>query len=219
MHTLQESRQDFFAKLLKQDFQGSMAVIEATLEAGFPPKAILLNVVSQAMDEIGVMQANREITLSEVYVVAKIGDAAVERLLRFSKEKPETTATIIIGSAPGDYHSLGRKIVSSFLRMGGFKVIDLGLSASPAQLVDRAVEENAAVICVSALLLHTALRIIEVREIINQRELQDQIKLVVGGAVFNFDDQLYKTVGADATARNAPGAVTVIRALLGAKRP
>jgi len=206
-------REQFLSALNTQNRDGALALIDSALQAGFPPKLIILRVISAALDTIGERQAHQEITLSEVFLMARISDAALERLLQRMREKPETRGTVIVASATGDYHSLGRKILCSFLRVGGFRVVDLGASVASATIVDRAVSENAAVICVSALLLHTAQNITEVRELIDTRNLKDQIKLVVGGAVFNMDPQLFHSVGADATARNAPAAVAVVRSM------
>lgn len=225
MDDLNSYRKTFFEALIHQDMAQSMAVIESALQAGVPAKRILLNVVSAAMDQVGDLQANQEITLSEVFVMARISDSAIDRLLRvvhFRVSRPYSDnseeISVIVGSAEGDYHSLGRKIVCSFLRMAGFQVTDLGVNVSAEKFVDRAEAQNAPVICVSALLLHTAENITKIRELLCERGLENRIKLVVGGAVFNFDRELYHMVGADATAVNAPGAVAVVRSLLGEKR-
>ncbi len=205
----------FFERLLEQDMPRSMDVIEKALADAIPPGNILQSVVGAAMERVGRMQSYKILTLSEVYMMAMISDTAIERLLREMPVLPKPIGTIVIGSPEGDYHSLGRKIVSSFLRAASFQMIDLGGSVAATTFVDRAVKENACVIAVSALLLHTAERIIEIRKLIDERQL-NQIKLVVGGAAFNFDSELVKRVGADGMAPNAISAVTAIQSLIGA---
>lgn len=210
---MQEYRNRFLERLVAQDVGGSMEVIETALTAGIPADKILLMIVSSAMDEIGQRQANQEITLSEVFVTANIGEMAIERLLTQMPQRPVPVGTVVIGTIQGDYHSMGRKIVSSFLRVASFRVIDLGSNVVPSRFVDTAVAEHASVICASALLLHTAENIKEIRRLIDERNLNRWVKLVVGGAAFNLDRQLYRTVGADATAPNALGAVACVRIL------
>jgi 5-methyltetrahydrofolate--homocysteine methyltransferase len=214
MESLDSARDQFLDQLLHLDIQGGMAVIKTAVDAGFPAKSILLKVVSAAMETIGQMQANQVVTLAEVYIMSRIGDMAIERLMPMITDRPASAGTVILGSAFGDHHSLGRKIVGSFLRTASFRVIDLGRSVNSQLFIDTALAEQSHVICVSALLLHTAENIKEIRALLQTRGLEDQIKLIVGGAVFNFDDQLYKVVGADATARNAPGAVAAVRSML-----
>jgi methanogenic corrinoid protein MtbC1 len=70
---------------------------------------------------------------------------------------------------------------------------------------------------VSALLLHTAEKIKEIRQLLDERHLSPRIKLAVGGAAFNIDRELARTVGADGTALNALGAVAYVRSLQGGR--
>ncbi len=217
MRTLTHFRTDFLDKLVNLDVEGAMAVIEAAIDSGAKPGDILLNVVNAGMKEVGIKQADKEITLSEIYVIARIADAAIERLLKLFPEKPATEGRVVIGTALGDYHGLGRKIVASFLRAENFEVIDLGMSVKPSTFVDTAVEKKAQAICVSALLLHTAQGIKDINALLVERDLKDKIKLIVGGAALNFDRRLYRELGADATARNASDAVRVVRLAIGAK--
>jgi methanogenic corrinoid protein MtbC1 len=53
-----------------------------------------------------------------------------------------------------------------------------------------------------------------VRKILDERKLAGRIKLVVGGAPYRFDPQLYKSVGADAWADDGITAAKVIRGLV-----
>jgi trimethylamine corrinoid protein len=217
MQDLTPYRQQFFDKLVNQDIAGGATVIESAIASGAPPETILLEVVSSAMDEIGRMQANQEITLSEIYVIAKIAEKAINRLLGAMPKSPPSAGTVAIGTVAGDYHGLGRKIVGSFLRAAGFRVHDLGVSVPSKDFVNTAVAMDASVICASALLLHTAEKVREIRTLLHERGLEDKIKLVAGGAAFNFDRELYRALGADATALNASDAVTVVRQLMEVK--
>ncbi|MGB8644314.1 MAG: cobalamin-dependent protein [Anaerolineae bacterium] len=214
MHELTSYRRQFFDSLFNQDLAGGASLVESAIASGAPPERILLEVVSPAMDEIGKMQANQEITLSEIYVISKIAERAINRLLELMPASPLSIGTVAIGTVAGDYHGLGSKIVSSFLRAAGLSVHDLGLSVSGQDFVDGALAIGASVICASALLLHTAEHIREIRSILHERGLEDRIKLVVGGAPFNFDCELYRTLGADATAVNASAAAAVVRHIM-----
>ena len=212
-------QKQFFDRVVAKDMTGSMAVIEVALnDDALSPAQILLSVVSGAMDQVGRMQLNEVVTLSEVFMMAAIGDAAIDRLGKELPELPFQAGTVVLGSAEGDYHSLGRKIVGSFLRVAGFKVIDLGASVSAAKFVESAVSENAGVIGVSALLLHTAEKIKEIRDLLDERHLNNRIKLMVGGAAFNFDRHMVRRVGADGMALNAMGAVAAVRSLNGQRK-
>ena len=209
---------EFFDAMMGLDAPGAKQVIQTALAADVAPEAIVLDIFCPAMDRFGVLQANQEITLSEIYAVARIGDNVLDQLMPLMPKSKRIAGTVVVGTVAGDFHGMGAKIVGTFLRMAGFVVHELGINVPAAAFVNTAVEKGASVICASTLLLHTLDRIREIRHLLQERQLEERIKLVVGGAPFNFDDQLYKTVHADATAVNAMDAIEVVSQLTEAVR-
>jgi methanogenic corrinoid protein MtbC1 len=108
-----------------------------------------------------------------------------------------------MGNTEDDYHVLGRSMVVSFLRIKGWKVVDLGCDVSARDFVDQAVKAGACVIGASAMMLTTARNIRGIREEIDRRGLADRIKLAVGGAVFRMRPELVVELGGEGTAANA----------------
>ncbi len=217
MASIEPYRELFYEMLVQHNIREGIGAIEWAIDSGIPPRTILMDVINSAMDEIARLQTNKEITLSDIYIVSKIADRSIDRVLGLMPDTMIPAGKIVIGTVSGDYHGLGRKIVASFLRAAGFQVHDLGLNVPSVKFVKTAVDLGAPVICASALLLHTAINVLDIRETLQQAGLEKDIKLVVGGAAFNFDKELYRAVGADATAVNALDAVAVVRDLVGAK--
>ncbi len=211
---LTEHREGFLRAVLSLNRAEADRAIEVALATGIDPTQVLIEIINGAMDVVGQKQANRELVLSRIYLISKIVDAAINRVLSVLPKAPRTVGTVVIGTPQGDHHGLGRKIVGSFLRAAGIQVIDLGISVPGRDFVSTAIGMQAEVIAMSALLLHTIEEVTRVREILDQRGLQRRIKLVVGGAPFTFDAELYRQVGADATGKNATDAVRVIRQMI-----
>ncbi len=53
-----------------------------------------------------------------------------------------------------------------------------------------------------------------VRRILRERGLEDQVRIIVGGAPFRFDPELHRTIGADAWAKDGITAGRVITQLI-----
>jgi len=101
------------------------------------------------------------------------------------------------------------------------EVDDLGVNVPAEKFVDAAVAGNAQVIAVSAMMVHTATGengARKVRALLKERGLENQIKIVVGGAPYRFDNELYKTVGADGWAADGIAAGKMIVDLIRAGR-
>ena len=130
---------------------------------------------------------------------------------------PQTLGRIVIGTAKGDMHSLGKRIVMGCLKAQMVECIDLGVNVAPERFVDEAVAHNASIIGISAMMSHTARGpdgCLGVRRLLQERGLADRIKIIVGGAPYRFDPELHRTVQADAWAADGITAGKVIATLI-----
>jgi methanogenic corrinoid protein MtbC1 len=79
--------------------------------------------------------------------------------------------------------------------------------------VHKVVDDGIEILLISTLMLSSALRVAEVRESIEKAGCR--VKIIVGGAPFRFDENLWREVGADAMCRNASDVIATIAALQG----
>ena len=97
------------------------------------------------------------------------------------------------------------------LKGAGFEVIDLGKDVSPEKFVETAINEKAGIIGMSALLTTTMPVMNNVVELLKQKKLKDQIKVIIGGAPAS--EEFATEIGADAYAFDAASAVERVKQL------
>ena len=211
---LSHESEEYYQYLIAANRNAADKLVDKLCRRRVSPMDIMIEVISPAMDKLGELQSCQQISLAQIFMAARIVDDAMGKLQPLMPERPAHLGKIILGNAFGDHHGLGRKMLASFLRFYGFDVVDLGLSVANEKFVEHAIKEKARLIFVSALLLHTAENIHELRNLLIERKLNN-IKIVGGGAPFNFDREFYKSMGCDATAVNAMEAVKVAKRLLG----
>ncbi len=172
-------------------------------------EAVFTDIMEPVLIHLGDEWITQEsVTIAQVYVAAKIAEDILVRIAEEQKSvvgQVPQKGPIVFGNIEDDFHSLGRKIVVSYLRINGWEVIDLGNDVTPKEFVDTAVQQGARVIGVSAMTMTTARNIRRLREEIDSRKIQ----LGVGGAVFTVHPTLVDEVGGDGTAKNALIAVTL----------
>lgn len=198
--------------MLAADRAGAAALIERIIAEGVVPEHIIATVLDPALVRLGVMWKQESVSLAQTFVAAKIAEDVLLRCLPAAASAP-AGRPVVLGNIEDDFHSLGRRVVSSFLRASGWEVHDLGNDVLAEQFVDRALEVNAVVIGVSAMMQTTALNIRKIRALIDARGLRGRLKLAVGGAVFNWRPELVAEVGGDGTAENAAGVDALLRRL------
>lgn len=200
------------------DKYAALEVVERALATGFTAEDIVFKLVIPAVEQMmTLIEKDPDANLAQHFMTAQIAAEVTERMLEKFQKPPVMIGRVIIGAAHGDLHSLGKRIVSGCLKSLMVDVVDLGTNVKAERFVEAAVTMNAQVIAISAMMVHTATGshgALEVRELLKAQGLEQQIKLVVGGAPYRFDPELYRKVGADAWAPDGVTAAKVIVALI-----
>ena len=175
------------------------------------PQGVVESIVVPALEALGDGWNRGKVALAQVYMGGRICEEAVEAIL-------PTAAPALVSGPPcavvslEDYHTLGKRIVLSGLRAAGIRVLDYG-RMTVDQILARVQDDGIAILFVSVLMLPAALRVRELVAALRQRQLR--VRVVVGGAPFRLDEQIWREVGADAMGLTASDAVRIAREILG----
>ncbi len=215
---LEQLYKSYYESILDTDREKALAVIEKGLQDGEKAEDILFNVVVPSLETmISSLVSPSQINLAQYFMSSQIASEATEILIsKFDVTQP-VKGCVVIGSSQGDFHGLGKRIVIGCLKAYMIEVFDLGLNVAPQRFVDEAIAHNAQVIGISSMMLHTARGengCLKVRDILKQNNLENRIKIIVGGAPYRYDPNLYNIVGADAWSENGIEAAKVIIRLI-----
>ena len=198
-------------------FRGDVSrVKEITLRAlqeKKDPKEILEQGLIKGMKVVGIKFKNNEIFLPEVLLASQAMYGGLELLQpRLIESGVRAIGKVIIGTARGDLHDIGKNLVAMMLRGGGFEVIDLGIDVSPEKFLEAAQEHKPDIMGISALLTTTMISMRDVITILKKASLRSKIKVMVGGAPVT--QEFADEIGAEGYALDAASAVDKARELL-----
>ena len=204
------------ATSLRNGDDGRVAELtQQAIDDGMSAEQILNDGLMSGMQVVGVLFRDHEIFLPEVLLAARAMTAGVDLLkpLLAGGDVP-TIGKVVIGTAKGDLHDIGKNLVGIMLKGAGFEVLDLGNDVSAERFVDTAVDSGAKVIGISALLTTTMSSMKDVVDLLQERGLGGEILTIIGGAPVSkeFADE----IGADAYGYDAANAVDQVKALTGA---
>lgn len=211
--SLAQEAERLLATMVESDRTAAALVLDQILATGHAPEQVIAGVLDPALVKLGRLWGTESISLTQTFVAAKIAEDVLVRCVPGAGATAAHHSPVVIGNIEDDFHSLGRRIVGSFLRAAGWDVHDLGNDVLPEQFVDKALEVGAVVVGASAMMQTTALNIRKLRSLIDARGLQGRLKLAVGGAVFNWRPDLVAEVGGDGTASNAAGVDALLHRL------
>jgi 5-methyltetrahydrofolate--homocysteine methyltransferase len=188
--------------------------VRHALDDGLAPSRILDEGLIAGMNVVGERFRVHKIFLPEVLLAAKAmqaGMALLEPLL--VGEAAPRRGRVVVGSVQGDLHDIGKNLVGVMLQGAGYDVIDLGHDVPPERFVETAVERDAPVIGMSALLTTTMSAMKQVVDLVEERGLAGSVKTIVGGAPVS--EEFAREIGADAYGYDASSAVERVKELLG----
>lgn len=182
------------------------------IEAGMDASAIINDYLIPGINQVGKLYDEKKYFLPQLIAGANAMKEAMDYLEpMLVSDDSEQKETIVIATVEGDIHDIGKNLVALMLKNYGYKVIDLGKDIAAETIVNTAMEENAAIIGLSALMTTTMVRMKDVVELAKEKGCT--AKIMVGGACItpSYADE----IGADAYSLDAADAVRVAERLLG----
>jgi corrinoid protein of di/trimethylamine methyltransferase len=186
------------------------------LTAGIDPLQAVNNGFVPGVDYVGEQFARREMFLPDLVMAAeamKAGIAVLEPEMRRRGMQRESLGRVVLGTVKGDIHEIGKTLVGILLSAAGFEVVDLGVNVTAEMFAAKARELNADIVGVSSLLTTTMALQRGVVEALDRAQLRPRVKIIVGGAPVT--RKWAEEIGADGYGKDAVGAVTLAKSLVG----
>lgn len=186
------------------------ALVTEELAAGVNPKDILNEGLIAGMGIVGTKFKNNEIFVPEVLIAARAMNAALAILKpALADSGVEPIGTTVICTVKGDLHDIGKNLVKMMIEGTGIKVVDLGVDCTAEKVVEAVKENDADIVCLSALLTTTMMYQKDIIDALKAAGLRDKVKVMIGGAPVTqaFADE----IGADAYTPDAASAAEKAR--------
>ena len=188
-------------------------LVQKAIDEGEDVEKVLNEGLVAGMSVVGVKFKANEFYVPEVLIAARAMKAGMEILRPILADKNiKGVGTVVLGTARGDLHDIGKNLVAMMLEGAGFEIIDLGVDVSPEKFIETAKEKKADLVGLSALLTTTMPSMKDVVKAMGDSGLKDKVKVFIGGAPVtqSYADE----IGADGYAPDAASAVDKAKELL-----
>lgn len=200
--TKEEIIQQFIDAIISMDIETAKKTCKDAISKGILPYKIIQEGIIEAVSIIGEKFEKEEYFLAELIMGGEIIKQSMNILEPHIKGNSNTNVRgkIVIGTAKGDLHDIGKNIVIMFLSAEGFDVLDLGVDVSPEKFIEAVKNIKPKILAISALVSSTMVEVKKVMTALNDAKLRDQVKIIVGGAPIS---QIFvDDIGADAYAKD-----------------
>ncbi|QCR33923.1 methionine synthase [Lysinibacillus sp. SGAir0095] len=171
-------------------------IIEGTKEGLIPdleearkifdsPLDIINGPLMAGMAEVGRLFNDNQLIVAEVLQSAGVMKAAVAHLEQYMEKNEESSGKgkVVLATVKGDVHDIGKNLVDIILSNNGFKVVDLGIKVTPADLIEAIRKEQPDFVGLSGLLVKSAQQMVITAQ--DFKEVGIDVPILVGGAALS----------------------------------
>ena len=212
------SKEELLAKLsecvVEMEEEEVVDVAKEYIEAGYPAFDGIMDGLVDGMNKASDLYDAEEYFVTDVLLCSDAMYAGLEVLRPHlpenanAGEKPKA----VIGVVEGDTHDIGKNLVKIMMDTAGFEMYDLGRDVPLDAFVDKAIEVNASIVCMSTLMTTTMVGMKTVIEKLQERGIRDKVKVMIGGSPIS--QKYADEIGADGYSTNAVEAVKLAKRLL-----
>ena len=202
--------------IIDGDSEAALALAKESISEQVNPLDAITKGFVVGVNTVGAAFGRGEAFLPELVMAGEAMKAAVGVLdpeLKKRGAERKMLGKVVIATVEGDIHEIGKSLVATMLGASGFEVFDLGVDAPSDKIIGKALEVNADIIAMSALLTTTMVKQKEVIEELEKEGLRRKVKIMVGGAPVTRD--WVNAIGADGFSEDAIGAVAMAKQLMG----
>jgi 5-methyltetrahydrofolate--homocysteine methyltransferase len=199
--------------IIKGNADQTEQLTRQAIDEKIPVEKILQDGLIAGMNVVGAKFKANEFYVPEVLIAARAMKAGMKILQpKLMESGIQPIATVVIGTVKGDLHDIGKNLVAMMWEGAGFRVIDIGVDATPEKFISAIEEHNANAVAMSALLTTT---MTQMKIAINKMKtdgVRDRVKVLIGGAPVtqSYADE----IAADGYAADAASSVELLKSLL-----
>ncbi len=208
------SVEDIKEAVWKLQKQKAYDLVQQGIEEGLDPVAMLKAGVIAGLQTVGAKFGEGEYFLAELVMSGKVAEPCIDLINPHLPPNVDgMQGKVVIGAVKGDLHTIGYGLVTTQLELAGFEVVKLGIDLDSMYFIEKAEEHRADIIGLSAFLVTTIPYCKEVLGYLQDMNLRDKYKLIIGGTECTAEKA--DAMDADGWALNAVASVPLCKRLMG----
>jgi methanogenic corrinoid protein MtbC1 len=198
----------YLQALMQGHRQTASRLILDAVESGVAIQDIYLHVFQPALYEIGRLWQAKQISVAREHYCTAVTQMIMSQLFPYiSTSSRKNGGVVVTTCAEGDLHEIGGRMVADFLEMAGWETYHLGADTPATSVVAELIERRAHVLGISAAMSSDIAAIADLIAAVRTTSQCADVKILVGGLLFNQDRVLWLKLGADGYATDAQAAV------------
>lgn len=207
----------YLVSLLASRRNAAMKTVLDAIDSGASLESIYLNIIQPAQRELGRRWQAGEISVAQEHYCTAATQFVMSQLQPYFSKDNSSGNTLVAICVGDELHEVGLRIVADLFEVNGWNSVYLGANTPAKCVAEILVSSGAQVLAVSATMTQHLFSVADVIGVVRSHPDCQGVKILVGGYPFNVDPFLWKRVGADGYAIDAPKAILVANRLVGSE--
>ncbi|TPG13438.1 cobalamin B12-binding domain-containing protein [Pedococcus bigeumensis] len=188
--------------------EDALAIVRREVIAGASPLDVYIDIFQTALYEVGRRWQTTGLTIAEEHMATATTQFILSVLQEEQPHAASQMGTVVVTGVVNERHVVGASIVSNVLEAEGWDVRFVGSDLPHDAIVSAINRYGAGLVAISVTMsgcvAHAGDLIAQIR-----RSCTTAPRIIVGGAAFLHDRQLWRTIGADGFAADARSVATL----------
>lgn len=201
-------KNSYFKALIDGKLQiASELILNAVASDMIDIKTLYSGVFERFLIEIGQQWDMNIIDVYQEHYFSNSTQLIMSQLCPYLNTSVKNGHSLVSLSTSGDSHNIGIRMVTDFFEMDGWCTYFLGSDVPTQSLIKALKDRKADILAISCTMPYYLNSVKSIITAIRDLKELSNVKIIVGGRLFNRDRTLWKSVGADGYSSNADGAV------------
>ncbi|MFP8489218.1 cobalamin-dependent protein [Gracilimonas sp. Q87] len=211
---LAEEAKTYLDLLLGGERKKAADLIEELAEKGESIKDIYKHIFQKTQYEVGALWQNNMISVAHEHFCTAATQLIMSNLYPRIFSVDKKGRKLVACSVADELHEIGIRMVSDFFEMEGWDTHYLGSNMPDEHLVQLLKEEKPDILAISVTMPLHIDRATKLIKKVRENEQTADVKIMVGGYPFSIVPDLWKKIGADASAASAKEAIKIANKLI-----
>lgn len=163
------------------DVEAAASLVKMAVGEGWDGLILATDGLLKGMDAISIMYDQKQAYVPEILLAARALDAGLEQCGDLGDL--ESKGTVLIHTADGDLHDIGKNIVTAIVAANGYRVIDLGTSVDSGRVLEAVREDRPIAVLGSSLMTSTRSAFLETADLLAKEGIE--VPLIIGGGAID----------------------------------
>jgi MerR family transcriptional regulator, light-induced transcriptional regulator len=197
----------YLTALLRADRRMAVEIINGAARDGVSIRELYLQVFQPVQREIGRLWQNNEISVAEEHYCTASTQSMMAQFYPQILATPRVGRKVVVACVGNELHEIGTRMVADFFEMDGWDGVYIGANTPTSALIELVCRERPQLVAIGVTMTYHLDTAAKVVERLRADDRCTNVKIIVGGYVFQRHTELWRSLGADGCAADAARAV------------